>query len=156
MATKKNEEVVNETEAAKPAKAEKKAPRVKYDFTNLNTLAIVSIASAVTGFGAAAAVITGHVSLAQIKKSGQAGRGFAIAGIAAGYTVIGLWVLASIGMVAINIWGARHGIPVGGFGRIEGGPGMMGFDRDGNQGGQFQMPMQPQVDGGTVTVTPAQ
>jgi hypothetical protein len=156
MATKKNEEVVNETEAAKPAKAEKKAPRVKYDFTNLNTLAIVSIASAVTGFGAAAAVITGHVSLAQIKKSGQAGRGFAIAGIAAGYTVIGLWILASIGMVAINIWGARHGIPVGGFGRIEGGPGMMGFDRDGNQGGQFQMPMQPQVDGGTVTVTPAQ
>jgi hypothetical protein len=156
MATKKNEEVVNETEAAKPAKAEKKAPRVKYDFTNLNTLAIVSIASAVTGFGAAAAVITGHVSLAQIKKSGQAGRGFAIAGIAAGYTVIGLWILASIGMVAINIWGARHGIPVGGFGRIQGGPGMMSFDSDGGQNGQFQMPMQPQVDGGTVTVTPAQ
>ncbi|MEN9993229.1 MAG: hypothetical protein RLY83_799 [Actinomycetota bacterium] len=156
MAKTKNEEVIYETEVPKAAKTEKSAPRAKYDFTNLNTLAIVSIASAVTGFGAAAAVITGHVSLAQIKKSGQAGRGFAIAGIAAGYTVIGLWILASIGMVAINIWGARHGVPVGGFGRIEGGPGMMGFDRDGDQGGQFQMPMQPQIDGGTVTVTPQQ
>jgi hypothetical protein len=156
MATKKTDEVTYETEAPKTAKTEKSAPRAKYDFTNLNTLAIVSIASAVTGFGAAAAVITGHVSLAQIKKSGQAGRGFAIAGIAAGYTVIGLWILASAGMVALNIWGARHGVPVGGFGRIQGGPGMMGFDRDGDQGGQFQMPMQPQVDGGTVTVTPQQ
>lgn len=155
MATKKNEEAVYETDAPKPAKAEKAAPRAKYDFTNLNTLAIVSIASAVTGFGAAAAVITGHVSLAQIKKSGQAGRGFAIAGIAAGYTVIGLWILSSIGMVALTIWGARHGIPVGGF-RDHNGGGMMRFDRDGDQGGQFQMPMQPQVDGGTITVTPQQ
>jgi hypothetical protein len=33
---------------------------------------------------------------------------------------------------------------------------MMGFDRDGDHGGQFQMPMQPQIDGGTVTVTPQQ
>ena len=156
MANKKTEEVTYETEAPKAAKTEKSAPRAKYDFTNLNTLAVVSIASAVTGFGAAAAVITGHVSLAQIKKSGQSGRGFAIAGIAAGYTVIGLWILSSIGMIALTIWGARYGVPVGGFGRIQGGPGMMGFDRDGDQGGTFQMPMQPQVDGGTATVTPAQ
>lgn len=153
MANKKNEEVIYETETPKAAKAEKAAPRAKYDFTNLNTLAVVSIASAVTGFGAAAAVITGHVSLAQIKKSGQAGRGFAIAGIAAGYTVIGLWILSSIGMVALTIWGVRNGIPVGGFREhIQGGIGMMGFDRD-DRGG-FQMPMQPQVEGGTVT--PAQ
>ena len=160
MATKKTDDVTYETEAPKAEKAtkpEKSAPRAKYDFTNLNTLAIVSIASAVTGFGAAAAVITGHVSLAQIKKSGQAGRGFAIAGIAAGYTVIGLWILSSLGFVALSIWGARHGIPVEGFGgRIQGGQGMMGFDRNDDQGGFQMMPMQPQVDGGTVTVTPAQ
>lgn len=156
MATKNTEEVTYETEAPKSAKKEKATPRAKYDFTNLNTLAIVSIASAVTGFGAAAAVITGHVSLAQIKKSGQAGRGFAIAGIAAGYTVIGLWILSSLGMVALTIWGARNGLPVGGFGRMDDGRGMMGFDRDGGQNGQFQMPMVPQVDAGTATVTPAQ
>jgi hypothetical protein len=158
MAKEKLEEVVYETESAKPKKSEKPAVKAKYDFTNLNTLAVVSLASAVTGFGAAAAVITGHVSLAQIKKSGQSGRGLAIAGVAAGYAVIALWILSSIGMVALTIWGARNGIPVGGFGARHGG-GMMGFDRDGDQGGQFQMPMQPQAgmgtDSGTVTVTPS-
>lgn len=85
----------------------------KYDFTNLNTLAVVSLATAVTGFGAAAAVITGHVSLAQIKKSNQAGRGLAIAGVAVGYSVIGIWIFSTIALVAFSIWGARHGIPVG-------------------------------------------
>ena len=87
----------------------------KYDFTNLNTLAVVSLATAVTGFGAAAAVITGHVSLAQIKKSDQAGRGLAIAGVAVGYSVIGLWILSTIGLVALSIWGFRYGVPLGGY-----------------------------------------
>ena len=154
MAKEKIDEVVYETEAPKAKKEAKPAPKAKYDFTNLNSLAVVSVASAVTGFGAAAAVITGHVSLAQIKKSGQAGRGLAIAGIAAGYTVIGLWILSSIGFLALGILGARYGIhtPVGGnFGGHMGG---FGFDRDGDQGGQFQMPMQPQVDGGSATVVP--
>ena len=87
----------------------------KYDFTNLTTLAVVSLATAVTGFGAAAAVITGHVSLAQIKKSNQAGRGLAIAGVAVGYSVIALWILSTIGLVVLSIWGVRQGIPLGGF-----------------------------------------
>jgi len=148
MAKEKTEEVVYETDAPKAKATAKPAPRAKYDFTNLNSLAVVSLATAVTGFGAAAAVITGHVSLAQIKKSGQAGRGLAIAGIAAGYTVIGLWILGSLGVLALGIYGARHGVPMGGF----------GFDRDGDHGGQFQMPMQGQIqgDGGTITVTPQQ
>lgn len=155
MANKKIEDVTYETEAPKKVKSEKVTTRAKYDFTSLNSLAVVSIASAVTGFGAAAAVITGHVSLAQIKKSGQAGRGLAIAGIAAGYTVIGLWILSSIGMIALSIWGARHGVPVGGeFGGHKGG--MMFFDRDDNRGGQFPIPMQPQITEGSVTVTPQQ
>lgn len=153
MAAKKIEDTVYETDAPKSAKAEKPAARAKYDFTNLNSLAVVSIASAATGFGAAAAVITGHVSLAQIKKSGQAGRGFAIAGIAAGYTVIGLWVLSSLGMIALTIWGLRYGIPVGGFGNHNyGNGGMMGFDRDGDRGGFFPMPMQPQATEGSGTI----
>jgi hypothetical protein len=141
MAKEKTEEVVYETEAPKAA------TRAKYDFTNLNTLAVVSIASAVTLFGAAAAVITGHVSLAQIKKSGQAGRGLAIAGVAAGYTVIALWILSSLGLAVLGIWGARHGFNMDGF-RPDGND----FGHNGGQGGQFQMPMQPQVDSGTVTV----
>ena len=151
MANKKIDDVIYETEEPKNTKTEKPAPRPKYDFTNLNTLAVVSLASAVTGFGAAAAVITGHVSLAQIKKSGEAGRGLAIAGVAAGYTVIGLWILSSIGMIALSIWGARYGVPLGGLGDHNGG-GMMRFDRDGDHGGQFPMPVQPQAEVGGATV----
>lgn len=105
----------------------------KYDFTQLNTLAVVSAATAATGFGAVAAVITGHVSLAQIKRSGENGRGWAIAGIAAGYTVIGLWILSTLGMIALGIYGARNGYPMPGG--MQGG---FGFDRDGDHGGMFQ------------------
>lgn len=150
MAKEKIEEVVYETETPKTKKSEKVPPRAKYDFTNLNTLAVVSIASAVTGFGAAAAVITGHVSLAQIKKSGEAGRGLAIAGVAAGYTVIGIWILSSIGMIAFSIWGARYGIPLGGFGDHDGG--MMRFDRNDDHGRFGIMPMQPLPEVGTGTI----
>lgn len=108
-----------------------KAAKAKYDFTKLNTLAVVSAATAATGFGAVAAVITGHVSLAQIKRTGENGRGWAIAGIAAGYTVIGLWILSTLGFIALGIYGARNGIPFGG-------PGGMHMDRDGDGFGQMQ------------------
>lgn len=113
--------------------------KAKFDFTNLNTLAVVSLASAVTGFGAAAAVITGHVSLAQIKKTDEAGRGLAIAGIAVGYSLIGLWIISTIGLVALSIWGARHGIPLGGYGDMHGG---FGLERGDDRGG-FQMQPMP-------------
>jgi hypothetical protein len=68
----------------------------KFDFTKLNTLAVVSIASALTSIGAVAAIITGHVALTQIKKSGESGRGLALAGTIVGYVTIALWVLGSI------------------------------------------------------------
>lgn len=124
---------VNENSADKPAEKAPKPKTVaaKYDFTKLNTLAVVSVATAATGFGAVAAVITGHVSLSQIKRSGENGRGWAIAGIAAGYTVIGLWVLSTLGFIALGIYGARNGIPLGG-------PGGMHMDRDGDGFGQMQ------------------
>ena len=123
---------VNEKSADKPAE---KAPKPqsaasKYDFTKLNTLAVVSAATAATGFGAVAAVITGHVSLAQIKRTGENGRGWAIAGVAAGYTVIGLWILSTLGFLALGIYGARYGVPFG--------PGGMHMDRDGDGFGQMQ------------------
>jgi hypothetical protein len=122
---------------AKNTTADKSA-KAKFDFTNLNTLAVVSLASAVTGFGAAAAVITGHVSLAQIKKSQESGRGLAIAGVVAGYTVIGLWILSTVGFVVLTIWGVRHGVmPMNRF----------GFDGEGMRGGPFQMDLNP--NGGT-------
>ena len=54
----------------------------KFDLTKLNNLAVVSLATAVTGFGAVAGIITGHIALAQIKKTGEAGRPAALAGVA--------------------------------------------------------------------------
>lgn len=69
----------------------------KFDFTKLNTLAVVSIATALTSIGAVAAIITGHVALTQIKKSGESGRGLALAGTIVGYVTIAFWTLASIG-----------------------------------------------------------
>lgn len=118
------------TEAkAAPAAAANSA--AKFDLNSLNTLAVVSLATAVTGFGAVAAIITGHISLAQIKKSGQSGRGLAIAGVIVGYAVVALWVLGGIASIAYKLrYGFGYGdvMPMDGFGtRMDGfGNGMMG------------------------------
>jgi hypothetical protein len=96
------------------------APKRHFDFTSLNTLSVVSLATAVTGFGALAGIITGHISLAQLKHSGQSGRGLAIAGLALGYATIGFWIVAGIGMALLRF---RYGFdgPMGPRG------GMMGW-----------------------------
>lgn len=93
------------------------APKKHFDFTSLNTLSVVSLATAVTGFGALAGIITGHFALAQLKHSGQSGRGLAIAGLAVGYATIGFWIVAGISMSLLRL---RYGFdgPMG--------PGMMG------------------------------
>ena len=78
-------------------KNDAKAADKKFDFTKLNTLAVVSIASALTSIGAIAAIITGHVALTQIKRSGESGRGLALAGTIIGYVTIALWIISSIG-----------------------------------------------------------
>ena len=76
----------------------------KFDFTSLNTLAVVSIASALTSIGAVAAIITGHVALTQIKQSGESGRGLALAGTIIGYVTIALWVLGSIALAVAGAY----------------------------------------------------
>jgi len=125
------------------------APKAKahFDFTKLNTLAVVSLATAVTGFGAVAAVITGHISLAQLKKSNESGRPLALIGLILGYLGIAIWVLGGIGMAIARIFiGQRYGIDLpggGGMGGHMGGRG--GFDDDGGMmgngmGGGWQMP----------------
>lgn len=48
-----------------------------------NTLAIVSLVSAF--FVSVAAIVTGHIALGQIKRTGEQGRGLAIAGLVIGY-----------------------------------------------------------------------
>ena len=65
-----------------------------------NVLAIISLVSAF--FVSLAAVICGHIALSQIKKTGEKGRGLAIAGLVLGYAgiIIGFIVL----VVLIMSW----------------------------------------------------
>ena len=71
-----------------------------------NPWAIASIsfaASTVIGswcFGGLIAVITGHVARHQIKRSGEAGSGLALAGLIIGYVSIGLFLLFILAYVA--------------------------------------------------------
>ncbi len=120
------------------------APKQRFNFNNLNTLSVVSLATSVTGFGALAGVITGHIALSQIKDSKQAGRPLALAGVIVGYSFIGLGIAAA---VARAFMGPKYGIePMGFTGIMPGGQehmgqfgnddmgGMMGGDHDGGRG----------------------
>jgi len=140
--------------------------RAHFDFTKLNTLAVVSLASAVTGFGAVAAVITGHISLAQLKKTNESGRGLALTGMILGYVGIGLWIIGGIGMaIARAFLGQRYGVDFGGNGGhmqggfdggfggqggMQGGFGPHGNDDGGMMGNGWQVP------NGVATPAPAQ
>ena len=73
--------------------------KAKFDWRSLNTLAVVSLASAVTGFGGLLSVITGHVSLAQLKSSGENGKALATVGLVLGYLQIILGIIFLVGQV---------------------------------------------------------
>jgi uncharacterized membrane protein len=97
----------------------------KFDFTSLNTLAVVALATALTSIGAVAAIITGHIALAQIKKTNESGRGLAIAGLVVGYATIAFWVIGGIGLLLAKLfWLGGY---EGGYGGYMQGPGMMGW-----------------------------
>ena len=127
------------------------APKAKahFDFTKLNTLAVVSLATAVTGFGSVAAVITGHISLAQLKKSNESGRGLALTGMILGYVGIAVWVLGGVGMAIARIFiNQRYGVDLGGpmGGHMGGRGGFDGDDQGGMMGNGWQMPNGTQLE----------
>jgi hypothetical protein len=66
----------------------------------LNTMALVgfilSLCGLISGITAIPGVVLSHIGLSQIKRTGESGRGFALAGIIVGYCIIGLSVLAGI------------------------------------------------------------
>lgn len=157
------ESTANETAAADVATETpyEEAPkaRKRIDLTGYNTLSIVSIATALTGFGAVAGVITGHVALNQLKTDGKQGRGLALAGVIVGYAGIGLAILGGLGKIALGIWGIKNGYgpsPFGDFdhmdrqfggysdgGHMDGGQmGGRGFGDD-DMGGMMVDPNQP-------------
>ena len=87
---------------AKDAVEVTEVPRKKFDFNHLNTLAVVSFATALTSIGAIGAIIMGHISLAQLKKSGESGRGFALAGVVIGYVTIASWALGGLFLLIVG------------------------------------------------------
>lgn len=91
-------------------KEKKESLRERFDLTKLNTLSVVSLATSVTGFGALAGIITGHIALAQIKNSRENGRPMAIAGLVVGYAFIALFVAGAIVRAFV---GPRYGLEFG-------------------------------------------
>lgn len=75
-----------------------------------NVLAIVSLIASIAGFviawgiGSIVGIICGHISLSQIKKTGEEGRGLAVAGLIVGYIGLALAILSVI-VIAI-VFGA--------------------------------------------------
>ncbi|HEY8591104.1 MAG TPA: DUF4190 domain-containing protein [Naasia sp.] len=72
-----------------------------------NVLAIVSLVSAF--FISLVAIITGHIALSQIKKTGEKGRGLAIAGLVLGYIGIVVGIIAVIAWIAFAATLASNG-----------------------------------------------
>jgi len=92
MAEKKTEAGEIELEQEQETATENK-PKNRFDWTSLNTLAVVSLASAISGIGALIAVITGHIAIAQIKRSGESGRTMALTGTVLGYVHLAGWII---------------------------------------------------------------
>lgn len=113
MTEKKKDEGV--TEVTIESEASAPTPKAKFDWTSLNTLAVVSLASAISGIGALIAVITGHISLAQIKRSGENGRTLALTGTVLGYVHLAGWIIfVAIGVISKALLFGHYGLqPMG-------------------------------------------
>ncbi|MDM4761444.1 DUF4190 domain-containing protein [Galbitalea sp. SE-J8] len=71
-----------------------------------NTLAIVSLVLSLVGVGLGG-IITGHLALGQIKRTGEGGHGLALAGTIIGYVGVALGLLVIIGyVVVLAVFGA--------------------------------------------------
>ena len=122
--------------AAKSTKPEVVATEnSKFNFNSLNTLAVVSLATALTSIGAVAAVITGHIALAQLKTDEKSGRALALAGLIVGYATIAFWIIAGIGLTWLRMHYGFDG-PMGIEDRMDGPMGQMDWDDDHGMGGR--------------------
>ncbi len=72
-----------------------------------NTLAIVAfvlgLCGFVSGITAIGGIICGHLALSQINRTGEGGRGFALAGLIIGYALIAIGIVVAIVYVVILI-----------------------------------------------------
>ena len=73
-----------------------------------NVLSIISLVGAIIGFNVIA-VILGFIALSQIKKTGEQGKGLAIAGIVIGFVYLAFIILITIFVIIISIGAASSG-----------------------------------------------
>jgi hypothetical protein len=79
-----------------------------------NTMAIVSLILSIAGLvivpfiGSLVGAILGHVSLGQLKTSGEQGRGLAVAGVIIGWVGLALAIIGTIAIVAWFGWIASY------------------------------------------------
>ena len=67
------------------------------------TSLVLSLAGILTWITAIGGVIAGHIALSQIKRTGEGGRGMAIAGLVVGYVLSGFFLLYVLLMVFVFI-----------------------------------------------------
>lgn len=77
---------------------------VNAGYSRTNTMSILALVFGVVG--SLLGIVFGHVALSQIKRTGEAGRGLAIAGLVVGYVQLGVWVLI---LIIAGIVSAAHG-----------------------------------------------
>ena len=82
-----------------------------YQPQKTNALAIVSMIASIVGFiwilpiiGSIAGVIMGHISLSQIKRTNENGRGMALAGLIVGYAGLALAIVGVIIFASFIGW----------------------------------------------------
>lgn len=73
------------------------APKVDPNAAPTNTLAIVALVLGLTV--PIGGIVLGHIALSQIKRTGEAGRGMALAGLIIGYAYTALVVLAILAYI---------------------------------------------------------
>jgi peptidyl-prolyl cis-trans isomerase B (cyclophilin B) len=64
---------------------------------------ILSVSGVATGITVIPGIVLSHIGMSQIKRTGESGRGFALAGLVVGYCVVGLSAVAVIMIVLIAI-----------------------------------------------------
>jgi len=72
-----------------------------------NTLAIVGFV--LSFIVSVAGIICSHIALSQIKRTGEGGRGLALAGLILGYVFTAFWALYIIGIIVVLVIGASQG-----------------------------------------------
>jgi len=72
-----------------------------------NTMAIIGFVLAFVV--SIAGIVCSHIALSQIKKTGEGGRGLALAGLILGYVFTGFWVLYFLVVIIIIVVSASQG-----------------------------------------------